>query len=219
MASVKTGYWNIRGYMQPIRLLLAYAGVEHEDKRYNFGPAPDYDSSEWLKDKFNLGLDFPNCPYYIDGDVKLSQTFAILKYLGRKHNLAPKTEEEHIRVDLIEAEAEDMRTKWSTLCYHADFEKMKPEYVKNAPVKLKEISAFLGSHPYFAGQNITYIDFLIYELMDQNSQLIPGLLDEFPNLKEFHARIGGLEKVASYLSSDKCIKYPFNGPMAQWGGK
>jgi glutathione S-transferase len=55
--------------------------------------------------------------------------------------------------------------------------------------------------------------------MDQNSQLIPGLLDEFPNLKEFHARIGGLEKVAAYLSSDKCIKYPFNGPMAQWGGK
>ena len=66
---------------------------------------------------------------------------------------------------------------------------------------------------------ITYIDFLIYELMDQNSQLIPGLLDEFPNLKEFHARIGGLEKVAAYLTSDKCIKYPFNGPMAQWGGK
>ena len=61
------------------------------------------------------------CPYYIDGDVKLSQTFAILKYLGRKHNLAPKTEEEHIRVDLAEAEAIDMRTKWSTLCYNADF--------------------------------------------------------------------------------------------------
>ncbi len=66
---------------------------------------------------------------------------------------------------------------------------------------------------------ITYIDFVIYELLDQNSQLIPGLLDEFPNLKEFHARIGGLEKVAAYLSSDKCIKYPFNGPMAQWGEK
>jgi glutathione S-transferase len=55
--------------------------------------------------------------------------------------------------------------------------------------------------------------------LDQNSEFIPGLLDEFPNLKEFHARIGGLEKVAAYLSSDKCIKYPLNGPMAQWGGK
>jgi glutathione S-transferase len=31
---------------------------------------------------------------------------------------------------------------------------MKPEYVKNAAVKLKEISTFLGSHPYFAGQNV-----------------------------------------------------------------
>jgi glutathione S-transferase len=46
--------------MQPIRLLLAHAGVEYEDKRYNFGPAPDYDGTEWLNDKFNLGLDFPN---------------------------------------------------------------------------------------------------------------------------------------------------------------
>jgi glutathione S-transferase len=46
--------------MQPIRLLLAHAEVDYEDKRYNFGPAPEYDWSEWLNDKFNLGLDFPN---------------------------------------------------------------------------------------------------------------------------------------------------------------
>jgi glutathione S-transferase len=56
-------------------------------------------------------------------------------------------------------------------------------------------------------------------LLDQNSQLIPVLLDEFPNLKEFQARIAGLEKVAAYLSSDKCIKNPFFGPSALWGGK
>jgi hypothetical protein len=35
--------------------------------------------------------------------------------------MAAKTEEEQIRVDLIEAEAIDMRTKWGTLCYDADF--------------------------------------------------------------------------------------------------
>ena len=56
--------------------------------------------------------------------MKLSQTFTILKYLGRKHNLAPLSEEEHIRVDLIEAEAMDMRTNWSRLCYYeTDFVK------------------------------------------------------------------------------------------------
>lgn len=44
--------------MQPIRLLLAYTGTDYEDKRYNLGP--NFDRSEWLNEKFTLGLDFPN---------------------------------------------------------------------------------------------------------------------------------------------------------------
>jgi hypothetical protein len=30
-----------------------------------------------LTDKSNLGLDFPNLPYYIDGDVKVSYHFIV----------------------------------------------------------------------------------------------------------------------------------------------
>lgn len=57
----------------------------------------------------------------MDEDVKLSQTAAILKYLGRKHGLSPKTEAERMRVDLIEAEGFDMRTNWLNLCHSPDF--------------------------------------------------------------------------------------------------
>ena len=58
----RLGYWNIRGYAQPIRLLLGYAGGDFEEVRYNYIPAADgsWDGSEWLSEKFNLGLDFPN---------------------------------------------------------------------------------------------------------------------------------------------------------------
>ena len=58
----RLGYWNIRGFAQPIRLLLVYAGVDFEDIRYNYIPAADgtWDRSEWLSEKFTLGLDFPN---------------------------------------------------------------------------------------------------------------------------------------------------------------
>ena len=59
------GYWDARGLAQSIRLLLTYAGVDFIDKRYNVGPPPDYDRSEWLNDKFNLGLDFPNVSFFI----------------------------------------------------------------------------------------------------------------------------------------------------------
>lgn len=217
MMAVRLGYWNIRAYAQPIRLLLAYTGTEVEEKRYNF-IGPEWDRSEWLSEKFSHGLDFPNLPYYIDGDVKLSQTFAILKYLGRKHGLDARNEAEHIRIDLVEAEALDMRSRWVALCYGADFETNKPEYLKNLALKLKEMSDYLGTHNYFAGDHITYIDFLMYELLDQNSHMEPTALDEFPNLKAFHARIQGLDQIAAYMKSDKFLARPLNGPMAFFAG-
>jgi hypothetical protein len=53
---------------QPIRLLLAYTDTDYEERIYEIGPAPDFDKSDWLRVKFNIGLDFPNLPYYIDGN-------------------------------------------------------------------------------------------------------------------------------------------------------
>ena len=33
----------------------------------------------WREEKYDLGLPFPNLPYFIDGDIKLTQSLAILK--------------------------------------------------------------------------------------------------------------------------------------------
>ncbi len=70
------GYWDLRGLASTIRNLLHYKGVEFEDKLYTIGPAPEYDGSGWLNDRSNLGLDFPNLPYYFDGDIKLTQVLS-----------------------------------------------------------------------------------------------------------------------------------------------
>ncbi|MRA94238.1 hypothetical protein GH868_30405, partial [Bacillus thuringiensis] len=86
------GYWNIRGLAEPIRLMLHYVGEDFEDKMYNVGPAPDFNRDSWLKKKFKLSLDFPNLPYYIDGDVKITQSSAITMHIARKHNLCGETE-------------------------------------------------------------------------------------------------------------------------------
>ena len=42
----------------------------------------------WGPHKFNLGLDFPNLPYLVDGDFKLTESKSIMKYLCKKHNPA-----------------------------------------------------------------------------------------------------------------------------------
>lgn len=39
----------------------------------------------------------------------------------------------------------------------------RPEYVKNFPIKLKEMSDFLGENPYFAGSNV-YNLLKLYEI-------------------------------------------------------
>ena len=70
------GYFNVHGLAQPIRYLLVIAEVDFNDKRYPFGEGTtlaDMDSvkKHWQADKESLGLDFPNVPYWIDGDVKV----------------------------------------------------------------------------------------------------------------------------------------------------
>ena len=51
--------------------MLKFTGTEFEDKLLSCGPAPDFDRSCWFDQKFKLGLDFPNLPYFIDGDIKV----------------------------------------------------------------------------------------------------------------------------------------------------
>ncbi|XP_040854599.1 glutathione S-transferase Mu 1-like isoform X2 [Ochotona curzoniae] len=145
------GYWDVRGLALPIRLLLEYTGTSYEEKHYTMGDAPDYDQSLWLNEKFKLGLDFPNLPYLIDGTHRLTQSNAIVRYLGRKHNLCGETEEEKIRVDILENQVMDNRWQLIMVCKSPDYEKLKPDYLKGLPDKLTLYSQFLGKRPWFAG--------------------------------------------------------------------
>ncbi|XP_046505733.1 glutathione S-transferase Mu 1-like [Equus quagga] len=153
------------------------------------GDAPDYDRSQWLSEKFKLGLDFPNLPYLIDGAHKITQSNAILRYIARKHNLCGETEEEKIRVDILENEVMDTRMALARLCYNPDFEKLKPEYLEALPETMKLFSQFLGKRPWFAGDKLTYVDFLAYDILDLHRIFEPKCLDAFSNLKDFITRL------------------------------
>lgn len=74
---------------------------------------PEGVMAEWLADKPNLGLAFPNLPYLIDGNVKLTQSLAIMRYLARKAGLTglPEnaTSDQIAQLDLIEQQVNDLR--------------------------------------------------------------------------------------------------------------
>jgi len=210
-------YWDIRGLAQPIRLLLEYTQMPWEDKLYVCGPAPTFEKTCWFGEKETLDLDFPNLPYFIDGDVRLSQSDAILHYIARKHDLAGKTEEERIRIDLVYAELCDMRGSFVSTCYSKDFESLKPTFLQNVAVRLNRLSKFLGERPYFAGENLTYVDFVAYEYLDQLKMLEPTILSNFKNLDEFTKGIEKLELIDKYMKSDRFIRSRLNNRMASFG--
>ncbi|RXG72000.1 Glutathione S-transferase Mu 5, partial [Armadillidium vulgare] len=139
--------------VQYIKFLLEYTGEEYVDKLYEFGPAPDYDRSQWRKEKFELGLEIPNLPYYIDGDVKLTQSVAILRHIARKHNLLAKTDVNIAKADMLEYEAMDLRMSFGRIC-GPDFESQKGSYIKEtAEPKLVQLSSVLGSNDWFLGSS------------------------------------------------------------------
>uniref|UniRef100_A0A8C2VRT6 Glutathione S-transferase n=1 Tax=Chinchilla lanigera TaxID=34839 RepID=A0A8C2VRT6_CHILA len=216
---VTLGYWDIRGLAHAIRLLLEYTDTSYEEKRYTMGDAPDYDKSQWLNEKFKLGLDFPNLPYLIDGTRKLTQSNAILRYIARKHNLCAETEEERIRVDILENQLMDTRMQLIMLCYDPDFEKKKPEFLEGLPDKMKLFSQFLGKQPWFAGNKITFVDFVAYDVLDQHRIFEPKCLEAFPNLKNFMSRFEGLEEISGYTKSNRFLPKPLFSKMAHWGNK
>ncbi|KAM4872622.1 glutathione S-transferase Mu 2 isoform 4-T4 [Thomomys bottae] len=217
--SMTLGYWDIRGLAHGIRLLLEYTDSSYEEKRYTMGGAPDYDGSQWLSEKFKLGLDFPNLPYLIDGSHKITQSNAILRYVARKHNLCGETEEEKIRVDMLENQLMDTRMQLARICYSPDFEKLKLEYLEQLPEMMKLFSQFLGKQPWFAGDKITFVDFIAYDVIERNQIFEPKCLDAFPNLKDFIARVEGLKKISAYLKTSRLTHKPLFLKQASWGNK
>ncbi|CAD7680859.1 unnamed protein product [Nyctereutes procyonoides] len=67
----------------------------------------------------------------------------------------------------------------------------------------------VGRKPHTRASKLTFVDFLTYDVLDQNCMFEPKCLDEFPNLKAFMCR----------FESDRFLKMPINNKMALWGNK
>ena len=89
---VTVGYWSIRALVEPIRLMLEIAGIPYNLVEYNAKQREDgtADRSEWESVKYTdeLGLDFPNLPYYMEpSGFKISQSNAIMRRIAKKQGL------------------------------------------------------------------------------------------------------------------------------------
>lgn len=201
------GYWDFRGLGEPVRLLLTYVGDNFLDKRYK-----DDNAEEWTNDKNTLGLEFPNLPYLIDGKIKLTESMAIMRYLGRKYGLFPTSDAEIRDCDMLEGVANDLRLRMSVLAYLVpNTADGLAETRRFCSEKVDQIEDFLTGKKFVVGDKLTYVDFLVYEFLDRQLILFADILASKTRTKEYLQRFRSLGPIQEYLNSANYRKFPIHG--------
>ncbi len=211
---LKVGYWEIRGMVEPIHLVLEYTETPYERIVYSYS-----DTAQWFeKDKKSLGVDFPNIPYLVEGDSICTQSYAILKYLGRKNKLFGSED----LLQMAEQEAvfdtvADIRAGFSMMCYMPGHEANKKDYFEKLPAKLALLDARLSKHKWLMGDQLYIGDFNLWSILDYHECMDPNVLNGSPNVARFKKEFSQIPQIAKYLASDRFKKFPVNGAIAQWG--
>jgi len=214
------GYWAIRGLASPIRMMLHYLNVEFEDKQYETvnSANPDEAKQQWNKDKDGLGLEFPNLPYYIDGDLRLTESLAISKHLARKNGLAGDSEADYIRIDVAVGVIMDIGREFAMLCYGPNFEQNVVGYKAVLPTKVEKLAKLLGKGKYLLGDKICWVDFTLFEMLERLLAFDQGCL-KGTCLACFHRNFASLPAISKYQKSPSFSKIAdrFNGRSASFG--
>ena len=210
------GYWKIRGLGAPIKYLFEYLGVEYNDVQYEQGDGPEFSRECWNSVKHTLGLDFPNNPYLIHGDLRITESHAIMRYIANKWGsaeLSGKTPEDKARIDMLLSVVQEFRNSTTGHFYGSgDRETIK----KIAFEKFQDIAKFLGEKEFVAGNYVTFVDFFIWEQIELFTFVTEGeILARYPNLLTYHKRVGSLPKFAEYIASDRFMVRPFNNKVAK----
>jgi len=216
------GYWDIRGFAQHIKAVLFYLGVDYELKTFNDNPNGGRD--EWFnKAKFSLGLDFPNVPYWIDGELKITEKMAILKHICRKYGpqLLPKIGDENAnaKAEMLEGFLTDCLMHLVNYAYVATDE-IKSNFPDSTKTKFEQLSKFLGDKHFLLGSEVSYVDFYMYEILYHYKAVesVTGLkllLNSFPTLEKYFKHFEAIPKMQEFMKTPGYISKPCYSTMAK----
>lgn len=195
--------------------MLAYFELPYTPKSYAT-------VEEWFgKEKEDLNLDYPNLPYLIDGDIKLTEAAAIVKYLALKagkKSLVEDNDEKFIKVETAVYVLEDLWREAITLIRVKDgFNAAKDEAFSNGTIKKKLdiLNKNLEGKEWLTGF-LSVADFELYETVELFNDIDKSKLEAFPNIVAFHKRFNELPQIKTYKQSDKFKKAWFPPGMFGW---
>lgn len=202
-------YFNVRGKAEAIRALLEDQQIPYKEHRYTM--------DEWKEVK--TSFPFHQLPLLEDGDLKIPQTQAILRYLARKHNLYGKNELESLRCDVFQEVILDAREELVRFFLDKDFEEKREKFTKeNLHLKLTLLNYFYIKNDtgFCVGKDVTYVDYLLWVYLDYVRAFSTPSLEQFPKLYEFKKGFESRKNIENYLKSERRPKV-FTLPRFKFG--
>jgi len=100
---------------------MAYCGVNFLDKINNqLKTGTKYDSSECFSVKLTLGYKFANLPYFQDGELKITETATIMRYIAANHKPElPHVNNSHylVHAQIMVGIVDDIKGASGAACY------------------------------------------------------------------------------------------------------
>jgi len=204
-------YFPLKGRGEYLRLILEAAGANYVYE------AVTYEQWQALKPT----LPFGQIPAYEDGDLKLVQTQAIARHLGRKYNFYGSTEAEHSHVDVVIEGFLDLIQALFKLIFGPDMDKNLAEFGQSTLLThLGNLEAYLkrnnNGDGFFVGSGLTIADLKAFFVLEVYiNPLYPEVLAKFPKLAGLVDRVSKLPKIQEYLASPRRPKTALpRGPAA-----
>ncbi|NWU92585.1 GSTA3 transferase, partial [Upupa epops] len=199
-------YFNGRGRMEPVRWLLAAAGVEFEE---NFLETKEQ-YEKLIKDGVLLFQQVPLVE--IDG-MKMVQTRAILSYIAGKYNLYGKDLKERALIDMYVEGITDLMQM--ILMYPFSPPEAKEKNIESLKERATTryfpvFEKVLKQHgqDFLVGNKLSWADVQLIEAILAVEEKIPTVLSGFPQLQAFKVRISNVPAIKKFLQPGSQRKPP-----------
>ena len=212
------GYWDIRGRAGLNRAMLAFCKVPFTNKFYFFETYNDW----FTKDKQEIGFDFPNLPYLIDGSNKITESKTIVKYIalkaGRRDLLGLDDDKKFIEIDVAYNVVDDLHNDILKLVLtKGDFQTEKEALFEKGAVKTKLdlLSKNLGEKEWLTSA-ASIADVFMFEVLDFIYEIEASQIENRKNLADFRTRFSALPQIKAHRESEDFKNMWFYPGLTAW---
>jgi glutathione S-transferase len=202
-------YFAARGRAELIRLVLAEAGVDHDEHHVGKGTPPANGRPTDLAELKAAGvLPFGAVPAWEEPGLRLVQSAAIANHLARRHGLLPADPVEAARCDELLGAVDDVRAEVRKLHLAAPEQRaaVRGELERTTlPRWLGDLERLLAPRlaatGFAVGRALTVADLALWYLLELLRDNGLGALERCPQLAAFFGRVAARPRIAAYLAS------------------